>query len=210
MLTNNTWKQLKILMTHSGRVYNKYEHRMTLEGILYRMRTGVPWRNLPEEFGQWSTVFRRFNLWSKKGVLEKLFRALSCDNDPEWLFIDGSIIKAHQDGCGAASSMATRAILSKALSSNLREQGVELITQVRKNMKAKLLSAWDKAMLSRRFIIETINDQLKNVTQIEHSRHRSVHGFMLNLVGGLVAYCLKDSKPPLNINCEEFQSLVMA
>ena len=93
---------------------------------------------------------------------------------------------------------------------NLREQGVELITQVRKNMKAKLLSAWDRAMLSKRFIIETLNDQFKNVTQIEHSRHRSVHGFMLNLVGGLVAYCLKDNKPSLNIDCDEFQSLVMA
>ena len=100
--------------------------------------------------------------------------------------------------------------ISKALSSNLHEQGVELITQVRKNMKAKLLSAWDRAMLSKRFIIETINDQLKNVTQIEHSRHRSVHGFMLNLVGGLVAYCLKDNKPSLNLDCEEFQSLAMA
>jgi transposase len=67
------------------------------------MRTGIQWRDLPEEFGRWNTVFRRFNLWSKKGVLQKLFQSISSENDPEWLFIDGSIVKAHQDSCGAAS-----------------------------------------------------------------------------------------------------------
>ena len=66
----------------------------------------------------------------------------------------------------------------------LLEKGVKLVTNVRKNMKAKAMSLWDRAMLSRRFIIETINDQLKNISQIEHSRHRSVHGFMLNMIAG--------------------------
>jgi len=54
-------------------------------------------------------------------------------------------------------------------------------------------------MLSRRSIIETINDQLKNISQIEHTRHRSVHGFMLNVIGELVAYLLKERKPQLNL-----------
>ena len=67
------------------------------------MRTGIQWRDLPERFGRWNSVFRRFNLWSKKGVLQKLFQSISSDNDPEWLFIDGSIVKAHQDSSGAAS-----------------------------------------------------------------------------------------------------------
>jgi len=64
-------------------------------------------------------------------------------------------------------------------------------------MKAKAMSLWDRAMLSRRFIIESINDQLKNISQIEHSRHRGPNGFILNLLAGLVAYCLKDNKPHL-------------
>ena len=76
---------------------------MTFEGILYRMRTGIPWRDLPSEFGDWSAIFRRFNLWSKKGVLADMFQALSRDSDTQWLFLDGSIVKAHQHGCGAAS-----------------------------------------------------------------------------------------------------------
>jgi hypothetical protein len=65
-------------------------------------------------------------------------------------------------------------------------------------------------MLSRRFIIETINDQLKNISQIEHSRHRSPNGFMLNLLVGLVAYCLKDNKPTLNLTDIERNSMVIA
>lgn len=82
----------------TGRIYNKPEYRMTLEDILCRMRTGTPWRDLPHEFGDWSAVFRLFNLWSKKGVMTEIFEFLSRLNDPQWLFIDGSIVKTHQDG----------------------------------------------------------------------------------------------------------------
>ena len=103
MLTDDAWEKLKQILKNSGRVYNKYEHRTTLEGILYRMRTVIQWRDLPAEFRLWNTVFRRFNLWSKKGILQKLFEHLSAQNDPQWLFIDGSIVKAHQDSSGASS-----------------------------------------------------------------------------------------------------------
>lgn len=100
--------------------------------------------------------------------------------------------------------------LSKALEANLFENGVQLITTVRKNMKAKAMSLWDRAMLSKRFIIETINDQLKNVSFIEHSRHRSVNGFTLSLMAGLVAYCLKENKPSLNITDAERNAMVIS
>lgn len=99
---------------------------------------------------------------------------------------------------------ADKGYISKALSDNLLDKGVNLITNIRSNMKAKAVSAFDKAMLAKRFIIETINDQLKNISQIEHSRHRSMHGFMLNLMGGLIAYCHKPQKPSLNITDSEF------
>ncbi len=96
MLTDEQWYRLHKLMLKSGRAYNKSEHRMTLEGILYRMRTGCPWRDLPRNFGLWKTVFRRFHLWSKKGILQQLFKSLSESTDSEWIFIDGSIIRTHQ------------------------------------------------------------------------------------------------------------------
>ncbi len=66
-------------------------------------------------------------------------------------------------------------------------------------MKAKLISAWDRV-----FIIETINNQLKNVTQIKYSHHRSAHSFMLNLTGKSVACCLTDNKASIEINYKEF------
>lgn len=100
--------------------------------------------------------------------------------------------------------------LSKKLETNLSEKGVKLITTVRKNMKAKAISMWDRVMLSKRFIIETINDQLKNISFIEHSRHRSVNGFTLNLMAGLVAYCLKENKPSLNLTDIERNSMTVA
>lgn len=103
MLTDDTWGRLSELMKHTGRVYSKPEHRMTLEGILYRMRTGCPWRDLPAEFGNWNTVFRRFNLWSRKGIVACIFKDLSHDTDTEWMFIDASIVRAHQHSHGAST-----------------------------------------------------------------------------------------------------------
>lgn len=103
MLTDARWEALSQLLLDSGRVYNKAEHRLTLEGILYRLRTGCPWRDVPAEFGQWNTLFRRFNLWSKKGVLHCVFSHLSRLAETEWLFIDGSLVRAHQHSAGAAS-----------------------------------------------------------------------------------------------------------
>lgn len=74
---------------------------------------------------------------------------------------------------------------------------VELITHVKKNMKPKTITSLDKRLLKRRFLIETVFDELKNMCQIEHSRHRSHAGFMSNLLAGLIAYCHQPKKPTL-------------
>ena len=66
-------------------------------------------------------------------------------------------------------------------------------------MKAKVHKLWDKLMLRKRFIIETVFDQLKNISQIEHSRHRSCVTFMVNLVAGLIAYTFQDKKPSIKV-----------
>ena len=97
--------------------------------------------------------------------------------------------------------------ISNVLKSKLFDQNVEFITNVRKNMKPRAIALWDKLMLSKRFIIETVNDQLKNITQIEHSRHRSPNGFMLNLIGSLIAYCHKKDKPTIRIDESEMKTL---
>ncbi|WP_037028195.1 IS5 family transposase, partial [Psychromonas aquimarina] len=112
MLTDELWSKLKAILLED-RVYNKSEHRQTMEGILYRLRVGCPWRDLPECFGLWNTIYRRFLLWSRKGILMRLFKTLSSDSDVKWEFIDGSYIKAHQHSAGAASEQRQAIGLSR-------------------------------------------------------------------------------------------------
>ena len=92
-----------------------------------------------------------------------------------------------------------RGYISKALHDALLANGLTLITLMRRTMKPRLMRLWDRLILRKRFLIETINDQLKNVSQIEHSRHRSLTGFMVNLVGGLIAYTFQPKKPSLGL-----------
>ena len=99
--------------------------------------------------------------------------------------------------------------LSQALFTLLFDQGVELTTNVRKNMKNRLMPLTDKLLLRKRSIIETINDQLKNISQIEHTRHRSVSNFLVNLVAGLIAYGHQPKKPSLNLAHSSGQSLMV-
>jgi hypothetical protein len=89
--------------------------------------------------------------------------------------------------------------ISKKLSETLKGQGVTLITSLKSNMKNKLMPIIDKILLRKRFIIETINDLLKNEMQIEHTRHRSRMNFLVNLIAGLVAYAIRPAKPSLNL-----------
>lgn len=89
--------------------------------------------------------------------------------------------------------------LSKRLFQTLFEEGLQLITPIRKNMHNRLLPLFDKLLLRKRALIETVNDQLKNISQIEHTRHRSVANFMVNLVAGLIAYTHQPLKPSLNL-----------
>jgi hypothetical protein len=100
-----------------------------------------------------------------------------------------------------------RGYLSQALFEQLFEEGVQLITSLRKNMKNRLLPLYDKLLLRKRSIIETINDQLKNISQIEHTRHRSVTNFMVNLIAGLIAYCHRPKKPSLHLVSEDLALL---
>lgn len=90
------------------------------------------------------------------------------------------------------------AYLSQPVFEQLMEQGIQLITKVKSNMKNKLMLMSDKLLLRKRSIIETINDQLKNISQIEHSRHRSPINFLVNLVSGLIAYTHQPKKPSLD------------
>ncbi len=93
-----------------------------------------------------------------------------------------------------------RGYISAPLTQLLFEQGLQLITRLRKNMKDHLMHLSDKLLLRKRAIIEAIIDQLKNVSQIEHSRHRSPINFVVHLIAGLIAYSHQDKKPGLHLD----------
>jgi hypothetical protein len=91
--------------------------------------------------------------------------------------------------------------LSQALFEQLMEaHHLQLITRLRSNMKNILIPYLDKLLLRKRAVIESVNDQLKNISQIEHSRHRSPTNFLVNLIGGLIAYCWQPKKPSIDLN----------
>lgn len=89
--------------------------------------------------------------------------------------------------------------ISKTLFEQLFIDGIHLITKLRKNMKNSLMHMSDKILLRKRAIIETVVDELKNICQIEHTRHRSQEGFIVNLISGLIAYSYLPKKPTLNL-----------
>jgi hypothetical protein len=89
--------------------------------------------------------------------------------------------------------------ISKPLFEKLFKRGIELVTNIRSNMKSVLMTLEDKILLRKRSLIETVNDTLKNVCQIEHSRHRSAINFLVHLLSGLIAYTKLPKKPSLKI-----------
>ena len=77
------------------------DNRMFVEAVLYIARTGLPWRDLPDEFGSWNSVYRRFSRWSDKGVWEQIFAELAKKGDLKEASIDGTALRVHQHGAGA-------------------------------------------------------------------------------------------------------------
>ena len=97
------------------------------------------------------------------------------------------------------STRYLRGILCKNLFQRLFVDGIQLITKLKSNMKGALMSVSDKLLLRKRAIIETINDELKNIAQVEHSRHRSFDNFIVNMLGAIAAYCLFPKKPYISV-----------
>jgi len=93
--------------------------------------------------------------------------------------------------------------ISQKLFDTLFENNLKLVTPYKKTMKNKLVDLWEKLMLRKRSLIETVNDQLQNISQLLHSRHRSVTNFMVNIIAGLIAYSFQEKKPSLKLDKEE-------
>ena len=102
-----------------------------------------------------------------------------------------------------------RGYISQSLFEEMFIDGIHLITKVRKNMKNSLMLTQDKILLRKRSLIESVNDELKNICQIEHTRHRSVDNFLSNLISGLIAYHFLPKKPSINTDVVDTDRIIL-
>jgi len=102
-LRDDQWERIKdILPGRKGHVgVTANDNRLFIEAVLYRYRAGIPWRDLPERFGDFRVIHLRHSRWSKSGVWQKVFELLSQDADNEYAMIDSTIVRAHQHSAGA-------------------------------------------------------------------------------------------------------------
>jgi putative transposase len=116
VLSDTQWEKLSglIIGRPDQRGSTGRNNRMFVEGVLWIVRTGSPWRDLPEAFGEWNSVFRRFSRWSAKSVWQRIFAAMSDDPDFEYLIIDSTIVRAHQHASGAKGGLKIRPSAARA------------------------------------------------------------------------------------------------
>lgn len=109
-LTDGQWRTIEPILpgkaSDPGRT--GFDNRKTLEGILWVLRTGAPWRDMPAEFGKWNSVYQRFRRWSDRGVFERIFEETQGEMDMRTVQIDGSYVKVHQHAAGAPKEVARR------------------------------------------------------------------------------------------------------
>jgi transposase len=98
-LNDHQWKRIEPLIHRHGR-QSKLGDRSFVNAVVYVLKTGAPWRDLPERFGHWKTVYNRFANWSKAGRFEAIFKALQMASDDTASLVDGTISRAHQDAAG--------------------------------------------------------------------------------------------------------------
>ncbi len=103
--------------------------------------------------------------------------------------------------------VADKGYISRPLFERLFARGLQLVTRIKSNMRNQLMPLWDKLLLRKRAIIETVIDQLKNVCQVEHSRHRSPVNYFAEVVAGLIAYTYRPTLPSLNLRPEDLASV---
>lgn len=115
-LTDRQWQRIEHLVPgkegDKGRTGE--DNRLFVDGVLWIVRTGVPWRDLPPLFGHWNSVYMRFRRWTRNGVWENLFKALADDPDFEQVMIDAIIVRAHQHAAGAKGGRKKRQSAARA------------------------------------------------------------------------------------------------
>ena len=110
VISDRSWELIEPQLSGTSRScgVTAKDNRLFLEAVLWKVRVGGPWRDLPPGFGNWNSVFRRFRRWAESDVFENIFIAVSGDPDFEYVMIDGTIVNAHQKASGAKGGLKIR------------------------------------------------------------------------------------------------------
>lgn len=167
----------KISVCHNKRIFN-YK---TFDGFAKRGKSSMGWF-----YG-----FKLHFICNEKGeILSFYFSAGNTGDRDAGIF---EVLKKKLSG----KLYGDKGYVSQSLFEMLFSQGIHIVPGLKSNMKNRLMPLFDKIMLRKRAVIETINDELKNICDIEHSRHRGIHNFLMNLIAALGAYCFFDKKPAI-------------
>lgn len=136
-LTEFQWQRIEPLLPSNGRRGQQWkDHRRVISGIFWILRTGAPWRDLPNEFGHWKTVYERFRRWTREGLFERILRHLQRDSQAtgniDWsiAMIDGSVVRAHRSAAGAP----------KKASADTASLPITLLVEARAGFRRKSIS----------------------------------------------------------------------
>ena len=110
ILRDDQWERIEAMLPGkaSDRGRTAADNRLFVEAVLWIARTGTPWRDLPMAFGPWNSVYKRFARWSDSGVWHRVFAELAKDADFEEVFLDSTIVRAHQHAAGSPKKTAIR------------------------------------------------------------------------------------------------------
>ena len=116
VVSDRAWEQMAPLLPGkaSDPGVTAKDNRLFVEAVLWRVRTGSPWRDVPADFGKWNSIFARFRRWADAGVFEAVFERLSGEPDFEYALIDGTIVTAHQKASGAKGGPKIRRSAARA------------------------------------------------------------------------------------------------
>jgi transposase len=108
-MTDDHWERIKDFLPGqpADPGVTAQDNRLFVNAVLWIAKTGAPWRDLPERFGPWGSVWKRFDRWAKKGVWKRVFEALQ-DPDLEWMIIDSTVVRAHQHAAGKKGGKTAR------------------------------------------------------------------------------------------------------
>lgn len=109
-LNDKTWTKIYSFLKNTPRTYTGDEtsSRTFIEAVYWIMRTGAPWRDLPERYGNWNSIYKRFSRWSDKKIWQKMQDHFTDDADMEWLLIDSTVVRAHPCAAGALKKTADK------------------------------------------------------------------------------------------------------